>query len=92
MGYRIGPSQSNPLLRSLMYMNLSMMDRDFILAIKITIGFVAKKAAEWESLCRELFFTQDLEEEKLLQYMRRLKVSDSVVLNPGSVANKWGEF
>jgi hypothetical protein len=48
---------------------------DFILAIKIVLGFVFKKAAQWPGLCRELFFDPELPEERLMLYMRQLEVS-----------------
>jgi hypothetical protein len=45
-----------------------------VLALKIVLGFVLKKGAEWPWLCRELFFDQTLDEAKLNAYMRNLKV------------------
>ncbi len=52
--------------------------RDIFLALKIVLGFVAKKAAQWDWLCRELFFTPTLPPALLRQYRERL-AQDSVV-------------
>lgn len=45
-----------------------------ILALKIVLGFVLKKGVEWVWLCRELFFEQDMPDQAVEAYMRKLKV------------------
>ncbi len=59
-------------------MTARFLKRDVVLAFKIVLGFVAKKAAEWDWLCRELFFAPDLDAGLLREYKGRLK-QDSVV-------------
>jgi len=59
-------------------MTVRFLKRDLLLALKIVLGFVAKKASQWDWLCRELFFTPALPPALLRQYMERLAL-DSVV-------------
>ena len=59
-------------------MTARFLKRDVVLALKIVLGFVAKKGAEWNWLCRELFFSPDLDTESLRRYKGNLK-QDSVV-------------
>ncbi|TFJ87564.1 hypothetical protein NSK_000915 [Nannochloropsis salina CCMP1776] len=59
-------------------MTARFLKRDFILALKIVLGFVAKKGAEWDWLCQELFFSPSLPPDLLRKYKERLK-KDSVV-------------
>jgi hypothetical protein len=59
-------------------MTARFLKRDLLLALKIVLGFVAKKAAQWDWLCRELFFTPALPPALLREYKERLAL-DSVV-------------